>query len=185
MRQSLSSAIYKPLVADDYEWVNAEADEDYEVFLQLDGTLRASTWTPIPVRRVAADERQAGWPSDFPWLGGHVLVMRRTAVSALRDLLDSNGELLPLSTTDGVELCAFNARVIDALDEAGSTVTRFPGTRRIMHIKQVAFVATAIEGADLFRLPFRSSPTYVSARFVERVKEAGLRGLAFTQVWSG
>jgi 2-phospho-L-lactate transferase/gluconeogenesis factor (CofD/UPF0052 family) len=30
--------------------------------------------------------------------------MRRSAVDALRDILDVNGEVLPLSTDDGVEL---------------------------------------------------------------------------------
>lgn len=54
-----------------------------------------------------------------------------------------------------------------------------------MRIRKVAFVASAIEGVDLFRLPHRASSTYVSERFVERVRTAGLRGLVFNKVWSG
>lgn len=50
-----------------------------------------------------------------------------------------------------------------------------------MLIERVAFVQSAIEGLDLFRLPHRSTPTYVSERFVERVKSAGLRGLIFNK----
>jgi hypothetical protein len=34
-------------------------------------------------------------------------------------------------------------------------------------------------------LPRRASSTYVSKRFVDRVKAADLRGLAFNKVWSG
>ncbi|TKD12806.1 imm11 family protein [Polyangium fumosum] len=177
--------IYEPLVATNYEWVNTIHSEDTEVFLQFDGTPRAATWKPIRVRRVRADKRQGFKPSDFPWLGSDALVMRRTAVDALRDILEANGEVLPLSTDDGVELYVLNARVIDALDEANSTLRRIPGTDRIMWIKKPAFFASAIEGIDLFRLPHRGSSTYVSERFVERVKAAGLRGLDFNVVWSG
>lgn len=177
-------SIYAPNGAEDFECVNAIDSEDYEVFLRFDGTPRSATWKPIAVRRVRADERQAFNPSDFPWLGSHALVMRRNAVDALRDVLSSNGEVLPLSTDDGVELFVFNAHVIDALDEAKSSLTTFPGTNRIMRIKKAVFIASSIDGVDLFRLPHRASPTYVSARFVERVEALGLRGLNFRYIWS-
>ncbi len=179
------AAVYAPQGAEDFECVNTVADQDYEVFLQFDGRPRASAWKPIAVRRVRADDRQGFIPSDFPWLGSHALIMRRSAVDALRDILDANGEVLPLSTDDGVELSVLNARIVDALDEANSSLMKFPGTNRIMRITKVAFVASKIEGLDLFRLPHRASSTYVSERFVERVKAAGLRGLVFNKVWSG
>lgn len=176
--------IYEPLVAEGYEWLNACDDRDYETFLALDGQLRAATWKPVKVRRVRADERQAFNPSDFPWLGSHALVMRKTAVEALRDLLDAHGEVLPLATDDGVELFAFNARVIDGLDEVRSSLMKFPGTNRIMQITKIAFVPTVIRGVDIFRLPHRASSTYVSDRFIQRVNAAGLRGLEFKELWS-
>lgn len=180
---SMPLNIYQPLVTTGYEWVNAVHDSDYPVFLQLDGTPRAATWTPIAVRRVRADKRQTMLPSDFPWLGSHVLILRRAAVDALRDMLDANGEVLALSTTDGVDLSVYNSRVIDALDEANASLMKFPGTDRIMWLKKVAFFDSAIEGADIFRLTHHGSSTYVSERFVERVTSAGLRGLDFTKVW--
>lgn len=179
------SAVYVPSCAENFEWVNLDSDEDYEVLLGLDGRSRAATWKPVAARRVRADERKGFIPSDFPWLSGHALVMRRSAVEALRDVLEANGELLPLSTDDGVELFVLNSQVIDALDEANSVLWRFPGSNRIMDIKRPAFVASKIERVDLFRVPHRAMPTYVSERFVERVKAAGLRGLVFNEVWSG
>jgi hypothetical protein len=178
------NVVYEPLVAEGYEWVMPIDEQDHEVFVQFDGQPRRSTWKPVPVRRVRADERQAFNPSDFPWLGSHALIMRRAAVDALRDLLDASGEVLPLSTDDGVELFVLNARVVDALDEAKSSLIKFPGTNRIMYIKKVAFDAAAIEGRDVFRLPHRGSPTYVGERFIDRVEAAGLRGLVFNEVWS-
>ena len=176
---------FEPLVREGYEWINCLNQADYEFFAGFDGSPHIAGWNPIPVRRVRADSRQAFKPSDFPWLGSRALVMRRSAVDALRDILDRNGEILPLSTDDGVDLFVLNARVIDALDEASSSLTKFPGTNRIMRLKSVAFVPSAIEGVDLFRLPHRGSATYVSERFVGRVKAAGLHGLAFNLRWSG
>lgn len=177
--------ILEPMVHEGYEWINCVKPADYEVFAGFDGSSRGATWRPIPVRRVRADEHHEVKPSDFPWLGSDALVMRRSAVDALRDILDANGELLPLSTDDGVELFVLNARVLDALDEPNSSLMKFPGTNRIMRIKKVAFVTSVVKGADMFRLPLRASSTYVSERFVERVNAAGLCGLVFSKVWSG
>jgi hypothetical protein len=176
--------ISEPMVTEGYEWINCVNQEDYEVFAAFDGSPRSTHWKPILVRRVRADARHAFKASDFPWLGSHALVMRRTAVDTLRDVLEAHGEILPLATEDDVELFVLNARVVDALDEARSSLMKFPGTNRIMRIKKVAFVDSRIRDLDMFRLPHRASSTYVSDRFVQRVKSAGLRGLKFNKVWS-
>lgn len=176
--------IYEPVVADGYEWINTCDNNDYESFHQLDGQSRIATWKPVKVRRVRADPRHSFIASDFPWLGGHALIMRRTAVEKLRDILELNGEILPLLTDDEVKLWVFNSRICDALDEARSVITRFPQTNRIMFINKVAFIRSTLENIDVFRLPHRASSTYVSDRFVDRVNNAGLRGLEFNRVWS-
>ena len=178
----MTKAFYEPLVAKGYEWINTVADADYEIFRQFDGTRRGSTWSPVAVRRVRMDERSEFKPSAFPWLGADTLIMRRVAVEALRDLFDANGELLPLSTDDGVELFVFNAQVRDALDEAKSTVMKVPGTNRIMRVTKAVFIDSVLADADMFRLPHRMSATYVSERFVERVKAAKLERLVFNRV---
>jgi hypothetical protein len=176
--------IFQPLVAEGFEWINTCDHQDYEVFAAFDGQPRAQSWRPIKVRRVRADDRSAFNPSDFPWLGGHALVMRQKAVDRLRDILDAHGEVLPLATDDDVDLFVFNARVVDALDEARSLITKIPGTNRILHIEKVVFIEPAVRGLDIFRLPHRVGETYVSERFVDRAKAAGLVGLKFEKVWS-
>ena len=179
----MSWTLYRPIGAEGYECINCVDPSDYDVFVDFDGSPRGATWKPIAVLRVRADARSGFKPSDFPWLG-FSLIMRASAVVALRDILEANGEILPLSTDDGVKLFVLNARVIDALDEARSTLVRFPDSDRIMWLKKPAFVESAIEGVDIFRIPnIRGSPTYVSERFVERVKAARLRGLDFNKVW--
>lgn len=176
--------VYEVDSTEGFEWINAINPEDYETFARFDGKPRMATWKPIKVKRVRPDKRSGFKRSDFPWLGRHALVMRRTAVDALRDILNTSGELLPLSTKDGTELFVLNAQTINALDLASSSLTLYPGTQRIMLFNRVAFFPSKIEGIDLFRLPDRGSPTYVSAHFVEAVNAAGLLGLDFKRVWA-
>jgi len=175
--------IFEPLVADEHELVNAHSYEDDQTLLFDEE--RPSAWKPISVQRVTYDHRGRAFKrSDFPWLGSHALVMRRKANDALHDILDAHGEVLPLTTNDGVDLYVFNARRVDALDEQHSSIEKFPNGR-IMFISKVAFVASAIEGLDAFRLASnKASPTYVSETFIERYNAASLCGLDFNLVWS-
>jgi hypothetical protein len=176
--------VYEPLVANGYEWVNCVDAKEYEVFNNFDGTTRREEWRPVLVRRVRADHSQDMKESDFPWLGSWALVMRERTVDALRVMLEENGEILPLQTSDGVDLFVLNTQVVDALNESNSEIMRLPGTNRIMLVKKPAFYAERIKGLDIFRLSHRASSTYVSDRFVNHAKEAGLCGLTFNKVWS-
>jgi uncharacterized protein DUF1629 len=176
--------IFTPLRRKGYELIDELTSDEYDVFESLDGTSRKANWKPIRVKRVRAYWNEACRPADFPWLGSDALIMRRSAVDALRDILDAHGELLPLETDDGIELYVFNVRVIDALDETRSEVEKFQGTNRISYLGKIAFIPSAIHGVDMFKIPMRVSSTYLSERFVERVQGAKLTGLTFIEEWS-
>ncbi len=176
--------IYKTEMAGGYVWVVCKDPRDWDVFLALDGSPQGESWKRPMVKLGPADAQAEGRRAHFPWLGSQALVMRNEAIVALREILEANGELLPLQTNNGSVLFAFNARKIDALDEEASDLERFPSSGRIMEIRRHAFTESAIGDLDIFRLPSRGSATYVNERFVRRVKEAGLEGLNFEQVWS-
>lgn len=165
---------------DDYEIVVTVKDDDYEKFLFLTD----EDWEPVRVRFARADWRQKALHSDFPSIGLGVLTMRERSREALEDVIEGNGECLPLSLDDGTALCVFKPQMIDALDYELSKVVRFPGTERIMTIERHHFIEDKLTGVDVFRLPHRASSTYVSKRFVERVKQLGLKGIVFKMVWS-
>lgn len=175
--------VYAPVSAEGYEFINCIDAADYQVMGALDRSPRIQSWKPVAVTRITYDEGKDLAPSDFPWFASSALVMRHTAVEALGDLLEC-GEVLPLSVADGVELTVFNAPTIDALDVERSSLIMFPGTERIMKIKQVAFHASLVEGRHIFRLSTFSGATYVSEHFVERVVSAELKGLSFLRAWS-
>lgn len=151
----------------------------YETFITFDGHPRNENWNPIAVQRLRPFETSECKPSDSPLADRPSSCHAQSAVDAVRDILNSHGEILPLASGDRVELFVFNAIVIDALDEAHSVIVRFPNSDRIMAIEKAAFRSSAVHNTDIFRLRHGSSPTYVSERFVNRVDAAKLQGLRF------
>jgi hypothetical protein len=142
------------------------------------GDRMAGAWLPP---KVEVDEPKLP-ASDFPGFSGTPVFGAR-AVEALRDLLDPNGELLPLDCDTG-DYWAFNVTaVIDALDEQASEVKRFRDGR-VMRVVRYEFVA---EGVDrpVFKIPQEvKSREFCTDEFVRRVEEAGLSGFYFVPVWS-
>ncbi len=166
-----------------YEILHCVDSEGWEIFRELDGSSRAKTWKPVRVRRVRPSLREGFRASDSPYRMSHVLIFRRSAVEALRDMLDAHGELLPLEDEGGVELFAHNTWALDALDHA-----RMEGSRdedgRIEVPNNHIFIPSVVEGVDIFKQAARRAGTvYVSERFLQRWKQAKLKGLDFTLAW--
>ncbi len=175
--------IYMLESADGFEICHPKRERDFETINKLiDGTPRAATWRPLPMRVFRKDEGGALAESDAPWLGSNAPIFRRRALGKLEAVLLSHGELLPLDCAVP-DLVIYNpTRVLDALDERASVVERFD-SGRIYLIERYAFRPKVIAGVDVFKLTsLRVSPTYVSERFVRAVKAVGLRGLAFERV---
>jgi hypothetical protein len=174
------ATFFKPMPKDSFETMTALDAGSAEIFNLFNGSSQIH-WAPaiIKVKLVAEENGRKLKPSDFPWFCSHVLVMKRKPHDVLADIFANNGELLPLELKDETELWAFNSQVIDALDEDKSSVVRSRDAGRITHIEKPVFIESKLSCVDLFRLPFRASPIYVSERFVERYKSTGLGGLEF------
>jgi hypothetical protein len=119
--------------------------------------------------------------SDFPWLGEHVPFLRKPAVEALGHILLKYGQLLPVR---GEEVWLFNATtVLDALDHERSQIVYFDDGD-ILAIERHVFDRGRIGTAEVFKLPMRASPVFVTDSFVEQVRSAGLRGVSFKALWN-
>ena len=167
-----------------YEILHTADGEAFAVLDRLNGKRIGKRWKPVRVRRVRASSRQACRPSDAPatFMGG-VLVFRRSAVDALRDILDAHGELLPLEDEGGVELYVYNPWPLDALDQELSVGYRNDEGRVCVADKHV-FIPSVVEGVDIFRQKQeRRGPIYLSERFLQRWKKAKLKGLDFKLAW--
>lgn len=171
---------YRPRPAGDPEWLTCPREGDCFTLLALDGTPRGGSWREITVELGPADEQSRGDRVDFPCNGSGPLVMRQSVVDVLRDILETNGELLPLRTEDGETLFVLNARAIAALDEDASKIERV--TRNVWDVRKYVLKGEMLEGVHVFLLPDPGGATFVSEDFVIRAREAGLTGLDFEEV---
>jgi len=176
--------IYTPLGRGDYELCFPVDKADFErIAVLINGAAQRAGWKPIQMRIIREDEGESLAPSDSPWLGSWALIFRSSVLNALGPVLERYGELLPLSCPDA-DLWIYNPTVvIDALDEESSDLDRF-SDGRIMMIHRHVFRPDVVAGNEIFKLPaLRASETFVSHRFVDRWRAAGLKGLAFERVW--
>ena len=141
-------------------------------------TRMADIWTPQPViGRVRPF-------NDYPCVNLLIPAFSRRAVDGLRDLLEANGELLPLASTVG-EFYGYNiTTVVDILDHDRSSI-EWPDKRRVtaFEIMRYEFFIEKMAGLSIFRLVEMPTTTYVSQVFVDRVREHELQGFRFTKLW--
>ena len=140
---------------------------------------------PLPDVTIEWDPTALRFPKgDYPALDANTPIFTRRAVTALADLLERNGELIPISVS-GEEHYLFNVtRVIDALDESRSSAVRFDDGR-IIYVKVHYLFADRIRDAPIFKIPQTvDSDVFVTDEFVTRVESARLKGFLFPFLWS-
>jgi len=166
-----------------YEIANCVNYDDLKFLIDFNGTSRKEGWTPPRMYRERASKRSSNKAADLPF-HSYGLIMRRSAVDALRDVLEKHGEILPLATDDGVELWVHNVMVvIDALDKERSILEPIEGTD-VVKLRDPVFIESNIGDAEIFKLSTRPQRVYYTDRFVKRVKAAKLKGTNFDKVWS-
>lgn len=181
---TLKKGFYTPLGAEGFEICHPVNDSDFETIIaKINGIPCGPAWKIISMKLVNADDSEALEFSDSPWLGSHALIFRKGAVDRLGELIQENGELLPLQC-EHMDLVIWNPRHrINALDETSSSLSRF-SDGRIMMVKRYKFHQTLVKDVDVFKLPnLRVSPTFLSHRFVQAWRDCGLKGLDFEYVW--
>lgn len=152
--------------------------------LDLYGPPVGDRWMPVGIR-IARPKRAAAAPlPDFLGVTPFVPAFGERAVEALRDLLEANGELLPLRCEQG-DYYAFNVtRLVEALDVERSAFRRFPDGR-IQEIERHVFMPERIRPFPIFKLPHqRRSSVYVTDEFARRAAAAALTGMSLREVWS-
>ena len=160
--------------------------EDFETLNILASRVsRQAGWRLPDMMLVREDERgKILRRSDAPWLGGHTLLLRPKAQALLGSLVKGDAEFLPLSC-GGEDVALLNVtRLVDALDEAASSIVRF-STGRVMDIEQYGFRADRIQPHHVFKIPnLRLSPTFVDETIVTAWTSALLQGISFRVIWS-
>lgn len=166
-----------------YLWLTLHNEADSKLLEPIsEAKPVAASWKPVTVEPIVedADDRYKVL-SDFPAFWTHP-VMSKKAIVALRDFLNENTELLPVT---GKPYHIVNVtRLLDVLDEDKSQLQRFASSNDIMHISEYWFKENRLDNVPIFRLPqYRSVEVFVNHEFRERVDNAGLTGFVFKQVW--
>lgn len=157
-------------------------EEDAWLFDRFDGSPMASSWPVVSV--VPSDEEPLEVErSDF-WTLGTIPVFSERAVRICQEVLTQHGELLPLNAEWGT-IHALNVTVVrDALDEAGSALTRF-SSGEVMNISRFEFRSELISDVELFKIPQKPRAFVMTTElFVARVREAALLGFDFKELWT-
>lgn len=182
--------IFTVLNEDGYELAQPVFQDDFEKLnIEIHGRphLDVDAWSPVKMKLLVKDDNgKRRLPSDAPWLGSHVLVLKESAVIAMHSILNKDAELLDVDCQSAKLQLVNPIHLIDALDEKQSVVKRFPhGDKRIWQIKKYSLIPDSIRGVDLFKMPnLRVSPIFFSCKFVKNWSDCGLRGLSFQMIWS-
>jgi hypothetical protein len=169
--------------SDHYESLILTAGDLFEFARRFNGKPMLLPWTDVTIG-IDPDPRSLPL-GDFPSLIPGVPVFSPKAVAALRDMLVGNGEILPI-TIDGEQYFLYNVtRIVDALDEENSEISRFEGSSRVLDIDEYAFLPRKLSGKVIFKIPqLVDGWVFVTDLFVKRVQSAGLKGFWFPVVWS-
>jgi hypothetical protein len=137
----------------------------------------ADLWRPLRVKG-----RVRAW-NDFPTIDMVVPAFSQRAVDALGDILEANGELLPLEYEHGTWF-AYNCRTVaDIVDYTKSTVSLDCGVQK--EIDHYTIYVERLTGLTLFRMRHDVGPAlYSTQSFVDRARQAGLRNFDFEKIWS-
>jgi hypothetical protein len=112
------------------------------------------------------------------------------ACEALRDLLEPNGEILPVNCKTGTYVAHNPTSVVDALNRETSDI-KWPDLIRLRkhepiiaeQIKYHDFIPERVAGLSIFRIPEDICDFYVTERFASRVREFDLRGFNLRKLW--
>ena len=160
---------------------------DWAIIKKFDGRKLLPSWIE-PAVEVLRDKKfnRNLPPSDFTTLAPGVPVFSSRAVNVLKDILQENGEILPLSCSEG-EYFVFNVTTfIDALNESASEVERFKSDGSIMQINKYVFFGDRLAGATIFRIPqFPRAEVYITDKFRKLVIDNRLVGFKFVNLWEG
>ena len=176
--------IIEPL-SNEYQNLITIEEGDWDIFDRFNGKPLRCKWRPVSVKVLRDDEQNKDLPvSDFPSFLSHVPCFSRKAIEALTQLLLPNGEILPLVCDEG-EYFAYNVTtVLNCLDEEKSEAVRFD-EGGILDIVKHEFEFSKVIHAVIFKIPqIPLMDVFVTNEFVSKVKESGLQGFEFREVWN-
>lgn len=167
-----------------FEGLALERSELLE-FAPKDWIRNYQTWQPQSLK--------ATWPTpevignvrrfnDFPCINLSRPAFSQRAVDLLRDVLEPNGELLPVRHRIGTYYFYNCTRMVSAADLTRSDVIRLDGGL-ITRTNGLVFIDERLDGLTIFKERTQLAQLFCTQTFVDRVEAAGLQGFVFVPIW--
>jgi len=175
---------YTPKGGAKYGWLNSlpEYVKINMKVAQNPGKSAKSYWPDdFEVEYVYKNKKKGDLANDSPYL-----ILSRRGVDELLDLLEPNGEFLPVHCEEDSDVVLFHPTTcLDALDKEKAVVRYFDeeNKQRPFRVEWHYFIDEKLGDVPIFVLQ-ESPSVYVTNRFVERVRERKLKGFGFRKLWS-
>ena len=137
----------------------------------------SSEWQPAKLR---GKVRKA---NDFPVIDLGIPAFSERAANGLRDILEKNGELLPISSERGSYFAYNVTTVADVLNREESDIKWMKNDFIATMIDRFEFFPNKLKDLAIFRIPEKPLSVFVTNIFVDRVNNLRLCGFDFQLVW--
>lgn len=163
--------------------------DDHEDLLDTeppDWIRKYKTWQPRslkkkwPTPNVVGNVRRF---NDYPCINLSRPAFSQRAVDLLRDVLEPNGELLPVRHRIGRYYFYNCTRMVNVIDLTRSEVERLDGGLITQVDGRLVFIEKRLDGLTIFKERTLLSELLCTQTFVDRVEAAGLQGFVFVPLW--
>lgn len=136
----------------------------------------SETWIPL---RVLGRVRPF---NDFPCLALSYPVFSQRAIDVLRDILEPNGELLPLDTNIGSYFLYNCMTVADIIDFKQSKLS-YINKHTVSEIYNLEIHPDKLIGLTIFQMKNHPGTCFIADSVALRIREARLEGFELRKVW--
>lgn len=153
------------------------------LFRENRGRQIRENWVPLTITVVSRNRRKALKAGDFLISFWSAFFFRESVRSATGDLLELEGEVLPFLSDKGEQLYFLNPAICDCLVASGEYPEKVvpSGVPGKWH-QWCQFDENKCRDRHIFMVPKLWPRTFVSRRFVDMVRAAGLAGARFDSV---
>lgn len=137
-----------------------------------------------PIRACVIETDEKLKCGDIPYLSPGKPVLTKKAIDALKFLITTNAEVLPIHC-EGRELYILKVtNQLDAIDLQKSDILFMPDGERIMRVKKFVFKPEVVLNQNIFKIKNQLyAKVFVSDEFRNKVIESNLQGFKFIEVW--
>ena len=120
--------------------------------------------------------------NDFPSMGFAYPVFSARAVTVLRDVLERNGELLPLVTSVG-DYFYYNCTTVADIIDRDRSILKYLNRHTILNIDHLQVRENCLAELSIFQMKWYPGNCFVTDCVVRRIREAKLEGFEFRKIW--